>query len=208
MLRFIIIKNEYLSIVLLLLFSLYNIIEEFNEATFNNIKLEVFINIRNFLSFWTYFCLLIAKLLQNSKINGVIYFFCFGIPLAILCCYLLLKNSETNFDYTTSGFTTLKEFLDKTRLLIQLIDSFIEGSKNIRFGNEGSNQKTDILLKGIIKIHTLTCIREDCPLTKFVQNPGNYNVQKQCLLNYMTVYFNQGIKKFFFFQIIIIFYSI
>ena len=205
-LRFIIIKNEYLSIVLLLLFSLYNIIEEFNEATFNNIKLEVFINIRNFLSFWTYFCLLIAKLLQNSKINGVIYFFCFGIPLAILCCYLLLKNSETNFDYTTSGFTTLKEFLDKTRLLIQLIDSFIEGSKNIRFGNEGSNQKTDILLKGIIKIHTLTCIREDCPLTKFVQNPGNYNVQKQCLLNYMTVYFNQGIKKFPFSSKLLLFF--
>ena len=84
----------------------------------------------------------------------------------------------------------------KTRILIRLIDSFIEGSKNIRFGNEGSNQKNDILLKGIIKIHTIACVREDCPLTKFIKNPGNYNVQKQCLLNYMTVYFNNGMKKF------------
>ena len=205
-LRFILIKNEYISIVLLFFLSLYNLFEEFFEATFNNFKLGLFVNIRNFLAFWTYFSLLIAKLLKNSQINGVIYFFCFGIPVTILCCYLLLKNQEANFDYTTSGFTTLNEYLNKTRFLIQLIDSFIEGSKNIRFGSESSNQKTDILLKGIIKIHTISCIREDCPLTKFIQNPGNYNVQKQCLLNYMTIYFNQGIKKFPFSSKLLLFF--
>ena len=45
----------------------------------------------------------------------------------------------------------------------EVIGMHIEGSKNIRFGNEGSNQKTDILLKGIIKIHTLDCLKEECP---------------------------------------------
>ena len=195
-LRFIFIKNEYISITLLLLLTLYALIGEFSDSTYNNFKLGAFVHLRNFLAFWTYFTLLIAKLCQNSSINGVIYLFCFGIPITGVCSVLLYKKEELNFDYSTSGFTNLNEYLVKTRLLIKLIDSFIEGSKNIRFGADGSNQKNDILLKGIIKIHTSECLREECPLTKFIQNPGNYNVQKQCLLNYMTVYFNLGIKKF------------
>jgi hypothetical protein len=194
--RFIAIKNEFISIAILLIFSLYALIQEFSEATFNNFKLELLINLRNSLAFWTYFTLLIAKLCQNSHINGVIYFFCIGIPLTSLCCYLVLRKKENNFDYSTSSFTNIEEYLNKTRIVIKLIDSFIEGSKNIRFGSEGSNQKNDILLKGVIKNHTISCIREDCPLTKFIQNPGNYNVQKQCLLNYMTLYFNLGLKKY------------
>ena len=194
--RFIVFKNEYISITILLIASLYILIQEMSDSTFNNFKLELFINLRNSLAFWTYFTLLIAKLCQNSHINGVIYFFCVGIPITILCCYLFVQKKENNFDYNTSTFTNINEYLNKTRIIIKLIDSFIEGSKNIRFGNEGSNQKNDILLKGVIKIHTTSCLREDCPLTKFVQNPGNYNVQKQCLLNYMTLYFNLGLKKY------------
>ena len=73
---------------------------------------------------------------------------------------------------------------------------FIEGGKNIRFGIENGNQKEDILLKGVIKLHAIKCIKENCPLIKFIQNPGNYNVQKQCLLNYMTIYFVSGMKNF------------
>ena len=195
-LKFVIFKKEYLSIVISLLLFLYCLVEEFSEATFNNFNLEVFINIRNSLACWTYFILLIAKLSEKSQINGVIYFFCFGFPITITLCVLYIKKEESHFDFNNSGFSNIKEYLYETRILIKLINSFIEGSKNIRFGNEGSNQKTDILLKGVIKIHTLSCIREECPLTKFIQNPGNYNVQKQCLLNYMTIYFNQGIKKF------------
>ena len=195
-LRFVIIKNEYISIMILLILSLYFLLTEFSDPTFNNFKLSVFLTIRNCLAFWTYFTLLIAKLTENSYINGVIYLFCFGIPFVLICSVLLNKRKEINFDYSTSGFNNLNEYLVKSRLLIKLIDSFIEGSKNIRFGTEGNNQKDDILLKGIIKIHTLGCLREECPLTKFVQNPGNYNIQKQCLLNYMTYYFNLGIKRF------------
>jgi hypothetical protein len=62
--------------------------------------------------------------------------------------------------------------------------------------NENGTQKNDILLKGLIKIHTESCLKEECPLTKFMKNDGNYNIQKQCLLNYMTIFFNNAMKKF------------
>ena len=29
-----------------------------------------------------------------------------------------------------------------------------------------------------------------------MENNGNYNIQKQCILNYMTIYFNSGMKRF------------
>ena len=58
------------------------------------------------------------------------------------------------------------------------------------------NQKNDILLKGLINQHEEQCIDEDCPLKKFLENSGNYNIQKLCLLNYMNNYFTFGIKQF------------
>ena len=195
-LRFIIVKNEYLSISILFIFSLYALIQEFNENTFNNSRIEIFINLKYFLSFWIYFILLLAKFFKNTQLNGLIYIFIFGVPFIIICCILLIQKYESHIDYNIDNFNSLNEYIQKTRILIKLIVSFIEGSKNIRFGSESSNQKDDILLKGIIKIHTLNCIREDCPLTKFIKNPGNYNMQKQCLLNYMAIYFKLGMKRF------------
>ena len=195
-LRFMIIKNEYLSIAILLIFTLYAMIKEFNDNTFNNIRLEIFINLKYFLAFWTYIILLFSKFFEDTKINGLIYIYSLGIPFVIICCILLVNKNRSSFDYDITIYNNLNECLEKTRILIKLITSFIDGSKNIRFGAESENQKEDIILKGIIKIHTLKCIKEECPLTKFIKNPGKYNIQKQCLLNYMTIYFNTGIKKF------------
>ena len=195
-LRFILVKNEYLSIAILVLFSLYALIQEFYEHSFNNKRIEIFVNIKYFLSFWTYIILLLAKFFEGTQINGFIYIFCFGIPIIIICCILLVNEHETNFDYSTTTVNNCKEYILKTRELIRLITSFIDNSKNLRFGIEGTNQKEDIYLKGIIKIHTINCIKENCPLTKFIQNPGNYNIQKQCLLNYMTIFFNLGMKQY------------
>ena len=205
-LRFILVRNEYLSIAILLILSLYAMIQEFFEPSFNNNRIEIFINIKYFLAFWTYFILLFAKFFEGTKINGLIYIFIFGIPCIIICSILLLNKHESSLDHNITNFSNIDEYLKKTRILIKLINSFIEGSKSIRFGADNGNQKEDILLKGIIKIHTLTCIREECPLTKFIQNPGNYNVQKQCLLNYMTIYFGSGMKRFPFSSELVLYY--
>ena len=204
--RFVLVKNEYLSIAILFLFSLFNLTREFFNHSYNNTRIEIFINMKNFLSCWTYFILLFAKFFFTTKINGLIYIFLIGIPIVIICSILLLNQYEAYFDYNTGNYSSLNEYLEKTRILIKLITSFIEGSKNIRFGTEGDNQKEDTLLKGIIKIHTMSCVREECPLTKFIQNPGNYHVQKQCLLNYMTIYFNSGMKRFPFSKELILYY--
>jgi hypothetical protein len=205
-LRFVIIKNEYLSIAILFIFSLYAMIQEFTEYTFNNSRIEIFINIKYFLAFWTYFILLFAIFFENTKINGLIFIFSFGIPIIIICCILLIKRQNSLYTFDNAGSNNLNIYLQETRLLIKLVTSFIKESKNIKFGKEKGNQKEDILLKGIIKNHTLKCIRKECPLTLFIQSTGNYNFQKQCLFNYMIIYFNSGMKRFPFSKELILYY--
>ena len=195
-LRYTLVKNEYLSIAILFILSLYALIEEFKYNSYNNNRIEIVVNLRNSLVLWTYFMLLIAKFFQSTQINGIIYIFCLGIPIVIICFVLLVNENKSNLDYNIMNYNNTKEYLVKVRNLIKLVTSFIKNSKTARFGAEVINQKEDILLKGIIKIHSLECIKEDCPLTKFMENNGNYNIQKQCILNYMTIYFNSGMKRF------------
>ena len=42
----------------------------------------------------------------------------------------------------------------------------------------------------------MSCDNKDCPLVKFLNNEGNYNIQRQNLLNYMNIFFNKAFKKF------------
>ena len=90
---------------------------------FNNIKIEIFINLKYFLATWTYFILLFAKFFEGTQINGLIYIFSIGIPIVIICSILLLKQLDANFDYNTSNFKNFKEYLEKTRILIKLVTS-------------------------------------------------------------------------------------
>ena len=196
-LRLIFIKNEYISILILLLLFLFLELKEIKDPVYNINKLEILLNIRNSVIIWTYLMLLVAKLCKETEINGLIYLLVIGYPIVIFCSIIIFKEYETEFNYHNSSFNNITSCINKTRFLINLTNSFIDDSNrhNLKF-NEYINKKNDILLKGLINLHVQTCIRDDCPLTKFINNEGNYNVQKQCLLNYMSIFFNNAMKKF------------
>ena len=195
-LKYIFIKNEYISIVILLILSLFLLLRQFHNPIYNINRLELLVNLRNIIIVWTFFMLLVAKLCFQTKFNNLIYLLLLGYPIIIFSFIIYYKEYETRFNYQNSSFNNINSCLIKTRFLINIIDSFIEEHKNNIKYNENVNQKNDIILKGIIEIHTEICLKEDCPLTKFKKNIGNYNIQKQCLLNYMSHFFNNAIKKF------------
>ena len=196
LLNYIFIKNEYLSIMILLIPSIILGYKQYKNPVYQNDKLEILLNLRNSLIFWTYFILFLAKCCEDTTINGLIYLLILGYPIIIFCSIIFYKAYKNDFNYKNSSFNNINNCISKTRFLIILINSFINDNKNHLKYNEKGNQKNDILLKGVITIHTETCLREDCPLTKFINNDGNFNVQKQCLLNYMSIFFNNAIKKF------------
>ena len=195
-LQHVLIKNQYVSAVITLLLSAYNFVSQYSEPTYNNFILQIFVHVRNSAIFWTYFVLFVAKLLFNTKVDGSVYLLIFGYPVIMYFSFIYYKKIEGDFNYTSANFNNIKDYMEKTRYMVKLIESYIDDGKGMRYGAELVNQKNDILLKGLINQHEEQCIDEDCPLKKFLENSGNYNIQKLCLLNYMNNYFTFGIKQF------------
>ena len=196
-LKFIFVKNEYLSIGILLICSLFCTIKELDERTYSNTLLKIVTSIRNISSFWADFILLISKICYNSKINSIIYFLFFSYPLVICFAILKIKNEDVNFFFIPDNMNDINCLLKKTRILMNLIDSEIEENNTL---NKSSNKKkkknSEIFLYGYIQNHIKTCELEECFLSKYISNKGNYNFQKQCLLNFMTHHFNKIIKHY------------
>ena len=203
--RLIFVKNEYISIAILLLFSIYLLFKEFKNPTYNINLIEIIINIRNFLIVWTYFMLLVAKIFQETEINGLIYLVFVGYPIIIFTSTMLLKGRNEEANFQDFNINNIDSCLSKTRFMINLINSFFEDKNNNLKNNEFGN-KNNIILKGMIKLHSETCLNEDCPLMKFMKSSGKFNIQKQCLLNYMSIYFKKAIKNFPFNKILKLYY--
>ena len=191
--KIVLVKNEYISIAILVLLSFFILIKEIKNPSYNSCFLESTINVRNFISLWTFLMLLTAKIFMT---DNLIYLVFIGYPIIIFTSIMFTKEYENDFNFKTSNnFHNIKSCISKTRILIKLIDSFLnKNNYNQKYGKYCN--KEDIVLKGMIKIHTENCLTEDCPLKKFIKNYGNFNVQKQCLLNYMTIYFNRVMKNF------------
>ena len=188
------VKNEYLSLAILLLTAIIMFYKCNNESTVNNDILEIMITIKNLVTLWTYLILFLSKLFKNFNINGFIYILAIGYPVVIYLSVLIFKEKDMNFTYLCGNAYDLKDLVYKARLNIKFINSFIEKNKNNR--NEKERLRNTVLLKGNIRVHNITCINKDCPLRKFFNNEGNFNLQRQCLLNYMNFYFKEGLKRF------------
>ena len=195
-LQHLIFTNEYLSLIILLIISIFILFSCYNNQTYNNNILEIIITMKNLIILWIYFVLLLSKLFQNFIANGFIFLFIFGCPIIIILSFII--NREKDFDnfLLAGNINNLNEYINKIKHNFKLIDSFIDLNKNIRNEKENEGQRNTILLKGNIKMHNNICCDKDCPLTKFMNNEGNFNIQRQSLLNYMNTFFNKGLKLF------------
>ena len=114
--------------------------------------------------------------------------------MASIFYYRYLRNE---FCEGKSNFKNVSEFLMRVNYLKVLIDAFISKNMSNKGGSSFNNlRKKEILLRGQIAIHEESCTNEECPLKKFLENQGNFQVQKTSLLHYMNILFNEAIKKF------------
>ena len=192
----ILISNEYISLFIMLLISIILYFSCFNNKTYNYSRLELFINIKNLIIIWTYFVLLVSKIQMNYIANGLIYLLIFGCPIIVILSIVIYKDKDYKLSYFSVKRYNAREYIIKAKYIIKLVDSYLERNINIRSENEEERERNIIILKGNINLHNKICTNKDCPLTKFNNNEGNYNIQKQCLLNYMNIFFNQGLKRF------------
>ena len=131
-----------------------------------------------------------------SYFNGAIFLLVFGYPLIIVFSVVYYKKKSQNLALSSSNFTDAYDIVQKVRYLKVLIDSFLANNKNSKNGKSDGTKKNEILLKGYIMIHEQTCTDDDCPLKIFMESSGQYMVQKNTLLHYMSIVFNESVKKF------------
>ena len=142
-----VIKDQYVSVVITLLLAAYNFVSQYSEPTYNNFILQIFVHVRNSAIFWTYFILFVAKLLYNTKVDGSIYLLIFGYPVIMYFSFIYYKKIEGDFKYTSANFNNIKDYMEKTRFMVKLVEAYIDNGKGLRYGSELVNQKNDILLK-------------------------------------------------------------
>ena len=188
------ISNEYVSLAILLLISIFMFFVCYNNSTYSNSLIETFICIKNLSNVWTYFVLFISKLFETVIADGFIFFLILGYPLIIYLSITLSQEKEHEIIKSSFHFNNLNEFIKKAKYNIKLVNSFIEINQSN--GEKIKEKKNILLLKGRIMFHNSICTDMDCPLTKFMNNEGNINAQKQCLLNYINRFFINGIKLF------------
>jgi hypothetical protein len=193
---FIGLSSDWISIIILVIISLLNLKRAYEKPSFNNYYLQTVISIRNASIFWTYFVLLVSKIMESSSFNGQIYLLLIGYPLIIIISVIYYRKKSQRFMITNSNFNDASEILTKLNYFKKLIESFISKNKNNKSSKQNDVKKNEILLKGYITIHEETCVIEECPLKKFLANPNNFNVQKMSLLHFINIMFNEGIKKF------------
>ena len=118
------IKEEYISVCILLILSFILVYYQDKEPIYNDKNLELFLNLRNVLGLWTYFSLLIAKICYNTHIKTMIYLLIAGYPLVIFTfiMYFNEKNNQFKFNHTTINNVNI--CITQLRLLMKLIDSF------------------------------------------------------------------------------------
>ena len=194
---FLFLKNQYLSILILLILSLYLVCYNLNKKIYACRNLEIFLNLRNALVFWTYFILLISRICLKTNYNNIIFLLVICYPIIIFGFIMFYQKSENQLvSASISNNDNINTCLTNIKIFEDLIQSFIDENKSNTKYDDNIDPKHGIMLKGLIQIHTTYCLKEECPLTNFVRNEGNFGTQKQCLLSYMTSVFNNAMRKF------------
>ena len=195
---YIALNNDWIFIVIMVLGSLLNLKTSFESPTYNSFFLQCMVSIRNFSVFWTFIVLLICRMLSGSNFNGMIYFLAIGYPFICIVASLYYSNLLQEFCEGKSNFKNETEFLMRANFLKVLIDDYIEKNMSVRTGTNTFNslKQKEILLRGQIEIHEEICTNEECPLKKFLENQGNFQVQRTSLLHYMNILYGEAIKKF------------
>ena len=196
-LLYVLLKSEWIQIVIMLLGSFLCFKSTLSNPTYNSKILQCMIFIKSTLVFYTYLILMLGELMLSSSFNGLIYFLPIGYILLSFMSIFLYSYSEKNFVEAKTNFKNEEEFLTRINYFKQLVDDFIQQNRNRKRNNDyNSYKRKEIVIRGQIQLHEENCLDEECPLKKFLENQGNFSVQRTSLLQYANILYVKAIKQF------------
>ena len=195
--RYAVIRNDWISILIMLIGSILYLRRAYDFPTYNHEVLEKIIAIRNVLWVWTYFVLLISKVFQTTQFNGQIYLLLVGYPIVILFALFYINVRKSSLILKESQFNTPNDYVQKLNFLKMLTEGYYSiSNKGSKSNNTSSIRKDEISLRSYITVHEETCVDLDCPMKRFLDDTGNPTLQKSHLMGYMNQMYTEGIRKF------------
>ena len=196
-LLYVLLNSEWIQIVIMILGSFLLFKSTVSNPTYNSKVLQCILFIKSTVVFYTYLILMLGELLISSSFNGLIYFLPIGYILLSFMSIFLYTYTAKNFVEAKTNFKNEDEFLNRINYFKQLVDDFIYTNKNRKRNNDyNSYKRNEIVIRGQIQIHEENCLDEECPLKKFLENQGNFSVQRTSLLQYANILYVQAIKQF------------
>ena len=196
-LLYVLLNSEWIQIVVMLLGSFICFRSTLSNPTYNSHILQCMLVIKSCIVFYTYLILMLGQLLVSSEFTGLIYFLPIGYVLLSFMSIFLYKNSQKNFVEAKTNFKNEDEFINRINYFKSLIDDFILQNRTRIKNNDYNNYKrNEIVIRGQISLHEENCLDEECPLKKFLENQGNFSVQRTSLMQYANILYVQAIKQF------------
>ena len=196
-LLYVLLNSEWIQIIVMLLGSFIVFKSTLSNPTYNSDILQCMLVIKSCLVFYTYLILMLGQLLASTGFTGLIYFLPIGYVLLTFMSIFLYKYTQKNFVEAKTNFKNEDEFLNRINYFKLLIDDFIQQNRNRIKDNDYNNYKrNEIVIRGQISLHEENCLDEECPLKKFLENQGNFSVQRTSLLQYANILYVQAIKQF------------
>ena len=196
-LLYVLFNSEWIQIVVMVLGSFLVFKSTLSNPTYNSSVLQCMLVIKSCIVFYTYLILMLGELLASTDFNGLIYFLPIGYILLSIMSVFLYKLSKKNFVEAKTNFKNEDEFLTRINYFKSIIDDFIQQNKSRIKNNDYNNYKRkEIVIRGQIALHEENCLDEECPLKKFLENQGNFSVQRTSLLQYANILYVQAIKQF------------
>ena len=196
-LLYVLLNSEWIQIVVMLLGSFIVFKSTLSNPTYSSNILQCMLVIKSCIVFYTYLILMLGQLLASTDFNGLIYFLPLGYILLSFMSIFLYRYSKKNFVEAKTNFKNEDEFLNRINFFKQIIDDFIQQNRTRIKNNDYNNYKRkEIIIRGQITLHEENCLDEECPLKKFLENQGNFPVQRTSLLQYANFLYVQAIKQF------------
>jgi hypothetical protein len=196
-LLYVLLNSEWIQIIVMLLGSFIVFKSTLSNPTYKSDILQCMLVIKSCIVFYTYLILMLGQLMASTGFTGLIYFLPIGYVLLTFMSILLYKYTQKNFVEAKTNFKNEDEFLNRINYFKLLIDDFIEQNRSRIKNNDYNNYKRkEIVIRGQIALHEENCLDEECPLKKFLENHGNFSVQRTSLMQYANILYVQAIKQF------------
>ena len=117
-LQYLLIKNEYFSLIILILVSIVLFFNCYYESTYNIEKLNIAINMKNIIIMWSYFVLFLSKIFKNFNINGFFYLLLYGLPLNIYLSIIVSKEKNCPDILFTMNIHNPKDYIKNGETII------------------------------------------------------------------------------------------